>query len=228
MTTHVDHDQPARLGRRTFLGMAATAVVGAAVSGCGLTHAGTADTTDRVRPEKPVRPHDGVLLAYFSRAGENYWSGRRRGLRVKNTETLVELIAQRLDCDVHRIRPVEPYSDDHDATVARDVREQDDDARPAIADPLASMRYDTILLASPIWNVRPPIIMRTFTDHYDSAGRTVLPVVTYAVSGLGNAVQESAHACPSARIGRGLAVRGERVRDAGTDLDAWLRHAHLT
>lgn len=72
------------------------------------------------------------------------------------------------------------------------------------------------------------MIMRTFTGRYDFTGKTVLPVVNYAVSGLGDAAQEYAHACPGARIGPGLAVRGERVRDAGDDLDAWLRHAHLT
>ena len=38
-------------------------------------------------------------------------------------------------------------------------------ARPAIATPLPSIdHYDTILLASPIWNVRAPMIMSTFAE----------------------------------------------------------------
>jgi len=65
-------------------------------------------------------------------------------------------------------------------------REQDTDARPAIADPLPSIdKYDTVLLASPIWNVRAPMIMATFAERYDFAGKTVHPVTTYAMSGLG-------------------------------------------
>ncbi|MFG1710564.1 hypothetical protein ACFLIM_46095 [Nonomuraea sp. M3C6] len=42
----------------------------------------------------------------------------------------------------------------------------------------------------------------------------VLPVVTYAVSGLGTAVEEYAAACPGATVGDGLAVRGEEVHQA--------------
>ena len=66
------------------------------------------------------------------------------------------------------------------------MREQDEDARPAIVNPLPSIdAYDTILLASPIWNLRAPMIMTTFTERYDFAGKTVHPVTTYAMSGLG-------------------------------------------
>jgi hypothetical protein len=56
--------------------------------------------------------------------------------------------------------------------VQRNVREQDPDARPAIANPLASIdQYDTSLLASPIWNVRAPMIMSTFAERYDYSAR---------------------------------------------------------
>ncbi|HEY0279119.1 MAG TPA: hypothetical protein VGC32_12705, partial [Solirubrobacterales bacterium] len=71
----------------------------------------------------------------------------------------------RHDCDVHRIEAADPYPTDYEQTVERDVREQDEDARPATANPLPSIApYDTVLLGSPIWNLRPPMIMRTFAD----------------------------------------------------------------
>ena len=58
---------------------------------------------------------------------------------------LADLLAERLNCDVHHIRVAQPYSDDYDETVARNVREQDADARPAIADPLRAIaRYDVV------------------------------------------------------------------------------------
>ncbi|MEU9955835.1 hypothetical protein [Streptomyces sp. NPDC050982] len=42
-----------------------------------------------------------------------------------------------------------PYPEDHDETVAHDVREQEADPRPPIANPLPSTaRYDTTLLAA--------------------------------------------------------------------------------
>jgi flavodoxin len=176
-----------------------------------------------------------VLLAYFSRAGENYYYGDRIDLEFGNTEVLARRISRRLRelgvaHHVHEIEPADPYSDDYDDTVARNVREQDADARPEIASPLASIDgYDTVLLASPIWNVRPPMIMHTFADSYDWTGKTVHPVTTYAMSGLGTAEREYADACAGATIGEGLAVQGEKVRDDGPPAVAsWLDRINLT
>jgi Flavodoxin len=109
---------------------------------------------------------------------------------------------------VHRIDPVNPYPYDYEETVERSVREQDADARPAIANPLASIDgYDIVLLGSPIWNVRAPMIMSTFAERYDFTGKTVFPFTTYAVSGLGTVVEDYGRLCPGASIGEGLAVR---------------------
>ena len=70
---------------------------------------------------------------------------------------LARAISARLKCDVHRIEAADAYPADYDETVERNVREHDADERPAIADRLASIDgYHTILLASPIWNVRAP------------------------------------------------------------------------
>jgi flavodoxin len=173
-----------------------------------------------------------VILAYFSRAGENYYHGDRIDLEVGNTEVVAGLIADRIGCEVHRIEGAEPYSDDYDETVARNVREQEADARPAIADPLSSIDdHDVVLLASPIWNIRPPMIMQTFAEMFDFTGKTVHPITTYAVSGLGDAVRDYAAACPGAELGKGLAVQGEDVTDdaarVAEQVDAWLRQVGL-
>jgi Flavodoxin len=72
-----------------------------------------------------------------------------------------------------------------------------------------------VLLGSPIWNVRAPMIMTTFTESHDFLAKTILPFVTYAVSGLGSVERDYAAACPGARIGgpgrprrRGRPARG--------------------
>jgi flavodoxin len=169
-----------------------------------------------------------VVLAYFSRPGENYYDGGRRNLKVGNTEVLARMIAELIDCDVHRIEASDPYPASYDATVARNVREQNADARPAIADPLASIdQYHAVLLGSPIWNVRPPMIMTTFTENHDFSGKTVHPFVTYAVSGLGSTERDYAASCPGARVAPGLAVQGEDVTQHRTDVETWLRNAGL-
>jgi flavodoxin len=180
------------------------------------------------RPASATAPAKPVLLAYFSRPGENYHYGGRADLTVGNTEVLAGMISEHLQCDVHRIEAVAPYSGAYDDTVARNAREQDADARPGIADlPSSIDRYDTVLLGSPIWNMRAPMIMSTFTERFDFRGRTVFPFTTYAMSGLGTPERDYAASCPGATIGEGLAVRGEKVRGADADARSWLRRIGL-
>jgi hypothetical protein len=112
--------------------------------------------------------------------------------------------------------------------VVRNAGEQNQDARPAVANPLPNIdQYDTVLLASGIWNVQAPMIMTTFIETYDLSGKTVHPVTTHAMSGLGTTARDYQDSCPGATIGEGLAAKGEEVRDAGTDVEAWLRRTRL-
>jgi flavodoxin len=216
--------------RRAFLRVALAGVGGAAVgvwSACG-AGSGRDTPPDPAREPRPGQAGSRILLAYFSRPGENYWNGGRRNLEVGNTEVLARIIRARLDCDLHRIQAADRYPDDYEETVERNVREQQADARPSIANPLASIDgYDTILLASPIWNVRAPMIMSTFTETYDFARKTVHPLTTHAMSGLGTTPEDYARSCRGARIGTGLAIRGEVVRSAGTEVESWLRRVSL-
>ncbi|WP_419998110.1 flavodoxin [Streptomyces boninensis] len=223
-------------GRRTFLrGVAAggiTAVSGLHLAGCSpASSPGGERSAPAEGPASTATPGSAgrrVLLAYFSRPGENYYYGRRTNLKVGNTQVLAGMISERIECDVLRIKAAEPYPDSYDATVTRNSREQDDDARPEITNlPSSIDRYDTVLLGSPIWNVRPPMIMSTFTDAFGFRGKTVFPFVTYAVSGLGSTERDYADSCPGATIGEGLAVRGEKVRDADADARSWLRRIGL-
>jgi len=199
-------------------------MTGVQITGCSPSQpsGATPEVSERTGATSPSGKR--VLLAYFSRAGENYYNGGRTDLKTGNTEVLARMISEHIECDVHRIEAADAYSDDYDATVARNVREQDADARPAIANPLSSIdRYDLVLLASPIWNVRAPMIMSTFAESYDFRGRTVHPVTTYAMSGLGTTERDYATVCPGATIGEGLAVRGEEVAKADAEVRSWLR-----
>ena len=168
-------------------------------------------------------------MAFFSRPGENYYRGGRRNLQVGNTEVLARMISDLIDCDLYRIEAADPYSDDYDATVERNVREQNSDARPDIANPRDSIsQYDTVLVGSPIWNARPPMIMTTFLERYDFTGKAIHPFVTFAVSGLGRTEAVYAPALPGTRLRPGLAVRGEEVADHRAEVAAWLARADLT
>lgn len=229
------------VGRRTLLlgplvvaPLAATAAC-ATDSSAPATSASSASSASSAATEAAVPTSTRsarTLLVVFSRAGENYYNGGRTDLATGNTEVLAGILSEAIDCDVHRIEAAEPYPDDYEATVARNSQEQDADARPAIANPLPALDpYDTVLIGSPIWNVRVPMIMLTFTEALDFAGKSVHPFVTYAVSGLGRTEEIYAESCSGADVGTGLAIRGEDVGD-GADgvreqaLD-WLREIGL-
>jgi len=218
--------------------------IGVQMSGCAASSSRDVANQDAHTPVRPTAPPSAaqptatqttpastgskVLLAYFSRPGENYSYGGRTQLEVGNTEVLAGMISPLIGCDVYRIEPVDLYPDDYEETVARNVREQEANARPAIANPLAAIEpYDTVLLGSPIWNVRAPMIMSTFVEGFDFSGKTVFPFTTYAVSGLGTTMRDYAASCHGATIGEGLAVRGEEVRDAGAPVEAWLGRINL-
>lgn len=163
------------------------------------------------------------MLAYFSRAGENYYYGDRRTLEVGNTAVLASMIADRVDCDVFEIKAADPYPSDYEATVARNVREEQQDARPEIDGDLPSLdAYDTVLLGSPVWNVQTSMIMRTFVEVLDLGGKTIHPFVTYAVSQMGSVRSDYRRLVPDATVTEGLAVQGETVNDGASDVAAWL------
>lgn len=189
----------------------------------GPTTASGPPTRTTPTPEAPTMTDARTLLVYYSRAGENYWYGSRRTLTTGNTERVARIIVDSVDCDTFGIEAGDPYPTGYDATVARNVDEQQDDARPAVAAALPDVSgYGTVLLGSPIWNVRPPMIMSTFLDGVDLGGKVLRPFVTYAVSGLGRTADVYGALVPGARVTRGLAVRGEEAEGSEDAVRAWL------
>ena len=138
------------------------------------------------------------------------------------------MIRDRTGADLYKIEPADRYPDSYDETVDRNNEEQQSNALPAIAGALPDVGpYEVVILGSPVWGSRAPRIMSTFLDGVDLGGKTVLPLVTYAVSGMSGIDDVYRSALSTATVERGLAVRGEEVRDAGADVDNWLRGHNL-
>lgn len=167
-----------------------------------------------------------TLLIWFSRNGENYWEGGRRDLEVGNTERLVRLIAERIEVQGYEVVPADPYPEAYDPTVERNVREQNVDARPAIAGELPDAQdFNIVLIGSPVWNVRAPMILSTLVESLDLTGLRVLPFVTYAVSGMAGIDRDYREALPDSEVANGLAIRGEDIEaeDTVAEVEVWLR-----
>ena len=79
-----------------------------------------------------------ALIAFYSRAGENYFSGTHRAIAVGNTEKAARLLAELTGAELFHIEQKAPYSDNYDACVAEARRDLRANARPELmALPLA-------------------------------------------------------------------------------------------
>ena len=220
-----------QFSRRTVLRTATVGMAGlaAALAGCsGPGGTGSTSTTAAANTTTAGPARRRTLVVFFSRAGENYHYGGRTNLEVGNTEVVAGMIRDRTGADLYKIEPADRYPDSYDQTVDRNNEEQESNALPAIAGALPDVGpYEVVMLGSPVWGSRAPRIMSTFLDGVDLGGKTVLPLVTYAVSGMSGIDDVYRSALSTATVERGLAVRGEEVRDAGADVDNWLRGHNL-
>ena len=60
-----------------------------------------------------------ALIAFYSRAGENYFGGAYRRISVGNAEKAAELLADITGGELFHIRQAEPYSDDYQTCIAQ-------------------------------------------------------------------------------------------------------------
>lgn len=162
-----------------------------------------------------------VLIAYFSRAGENYNVGH---LKVGNTAVMAGYIHEQLPgSDIFEIEPVVPYPDKYDECTAVAKKEQSENARPAVKTHIADVnKYDVIYIGYPIWWGTMPQIMLTFLDEYNLSGKTIIPFCTNEGSGFGRSVNDLKKACPNSKFLDGLAVRGSNVKKAQKEVNAWI------
>ena len=167
-----------------------------------------------------------TLVAYYSRAGQNYGNGGVINLPKGNTEVLAEAIAADLGADLFKIETVEPYPTDYFATTDQAKRELRENARPAIQGPLPNMEgVDAIVLGYPNWWGIMPMAVKTFLDGCDLTGVTIAPLCTNEGSGLGNSVSDLRRTYPAANVVEGLSVRGtDAARSTGRAI-SWAKKA---
>lgn len=151
-----------------------------------------------------------VLVAYFSRAGENYNVGV---VEKGSTEILAELVAENTNGTMFYIKTVNAYPESYEECKKVAIQERDSAARPELAAGVEDFdTYDVIYLGYPIWYGDMPMAVYTFLESYDFTGKTIIPFCTHAGSGLANTVKDIQAECPGATVLDGLAVSGVTVQ----------------
>lgn len=146
-----------------------------------------------------------VLVAFFSRTGENYNVGN---ISKGNTHIIAEMIADETDGKLFRIEPVKPYPDEYMPCVEIAKEEKANKARPAIKDNISVEDYDVIFLGYPNWWGDMPMAVYTFIEKHNWNGKTVIPFCTHEGSGLSGTERLLKQTCKGATIAKGLAIQG--------------------
>lgn len=165
-----------------------------------------------------------ILIAYFSRSGSNYVNGKIVNLSVGNTEVAAMKIQERVGGELFRINQVHKYSEDYNTCTDEAKQELRANARPELTDKLNSIDgFETIILGYPNWWGTMPMPVWTFLESHDFSGKTILPLCTHEGSGMGGSERDIKKLCPDAKVVKGLAIQGGSVKNAGRDIEAWLK-----
>jgi flavodoxin len=164
------------------------------------------------------------LIAYFSRAGNNYVGGNIVNLPVGNTEVVAKVIREMTGGDLFHIQAVKEYPKDYTETTDVAKEELRTSARPKLIGHVETMAsYEVVFLGHPNWWGTMPMPVFTFLEGYDLSGKTIIPFCTHEGSGFGRSVSDIKKTCPQSTILDGLAIRGGDVKNSYDEIGGWLK-----
>lgn len=159
-------------------------------------------------PEEPVGDSK-ILVAYFS------WGG--------TTQRMAQEIVRQTGADVFRIEPVVPYPTEYTPCTEVAREEKENDARPAIKATVENWAdYDVVFIGCPVWWWTTPMIICTFAESYDFAGKTVVPFCTYAATYRDETLARIVELTPEAEHLTGEGLTSGRISEQ--TIGAWLRN----
>lgn len=161
------------------------------------------------------------IVVYYSRKGENYWSGGVRNIAKGNTERVAEYIAEATSADLFELETVKEYPADYYQCTDVAKRELQEHARPALKEIPDVSEYDTIYLGYPIWWGTMPMGVYTFLDAADLTDKTICPFATSEGSGLGSSEREVRRVAPSADVKPGFYVAGHAAEGSKAKASKW-------
>ena len=165
-----------------------------------------------------------ILIAYYSRKGQNYWNGSIKNLAKGNTEVVAEMIQKAVGGDLFEIETVKEYPVDYTECTEVAKEELRAKARPELkAYPESIAEYDVIFLGYPCWWGTMPMGVYTFLEHFDFAGKKIVPFCTHEGSRMGGSVSQIKKTAPGAIVLAGLPVHGAEAVESEAAVVAWAK-----
>ena len=163
-----------------------------------------------------------TLIAFFSRADENYFGGAMRYVKVGNTEIVAGIMKELTGADTFKIEMKDPYSPVYMTCIDEAKKDKQNNARPELTAYLDSIHeYDTIVLGYPNYWGTFPMAVATFLERYDFTGKTILPLCTNEGSGIGSSERDIKKSAKGATVKSGLAITGSKAADSGDVVKKW-------
>ena len=165
-----------------------------------------------------------TLIAFFSRADENYFGGAMRYVKVGNTEIVANIIKDLVPADSFKIEMKNPYSPVYMTCIEEAKKDLRAKARPELVSvPESIDEYDTVILAYPNYWGTMPMAVYTFLESFDFSGKTILPLCTNEGSGMGSSEREIKKTCPGANVKKGLPITGSAAAGSKSSVERWLK-----
>ena len=165
-----------------------------------------------------------TLIAFFSRADENYFGGAMRYVKVGNTEIVAGIIKDLIPADSFKIEMKTPYSPVYMTCIEEAKKDLRAKARPELVSVPGSIdEYDTVILAYPNYWGTMPMAVYTFLESFDFSGKTILPLCTNEGSGMGSSEREIKKTCPGAEVKKGLPITGSAAANSKNSVERWLK-----
>lgn len=163
------------------------------------------------------------LIAFYSRADENYVNGLIKTLEVGNTEIAAGIIKELTGADLFKLEQVQPYAKNYNECIEQARADQSRNARPELKYyPENFNDYDVIYLGYPNYWSTMPMAVFTFLEHFDFSGKIIKPFCTHEGSGMGSSVSDIKKLCPGATVEKGLALRGGSVKQSQKEIEKWI------
>ena len=164
------------------------------------------------------------LVAFYSRADENYFGGQYRYIEVGNTEKVANMISEITGADLFKIEQKDAYSADYQECIAEAKKDLQENKRPEVLNLPANLdAYDEIYLGYPNYWGTMPMAVYTFLENYDFSGKKIHPFCTHEGSGLSRTEKDIAKAAKGAKVEKGLAIHGSNVDSARNAVEKWVK-----
>jgi len=168
---------------------------------------------------------ENLLIAYFSRSGNNYVAGNIIDLAIGNTEVTAKKIQEITGGTLYKIDPIKSYSSDYQICAEESRAEFRSNSRPELVEKLEQIDdFETIILCYPNWLGTMLMPVWTFLEQFDFTGKTILPVCTHEGSGMGRSETDINKLCSGAIIKKELAIVGSTVHKVDKVLQFWLKN----